>query len=237
MISKLSKLDRMIYDRKMSICVRCKDGDTCGQDLFGIKPEIIHNKMSNTYTIGGSHCKKMRGTIISYVNIKTYTNLITNKNRERILAHLRKGMGGFIYGEPGNGKSYVLGAVANEINKSGKNVYVDLANNIAQKVFNFETRQKTLDTIIAAEYVFIDDFGGEKFMTINGFDTVFDCWTPIIKTRIDNGRPTYFSSNYSLKELAAKIAAATDAMTAKVLLDRVSTLGVFEFKDKDYRRD
>lgn len=231
MRKKLSKLDQMIYDAKSKICADCRDGDNCKQDMKGLKYVVVNGKLATKV------CGKRRGSINSYVNIKLYTNLIENKNRAKILAWLRSWNGGYIYGEPGNGKSYVLATIANEINKRGKSVYMNLANNISQGVFNFATRQKTLDEIIAADYVFIDDFGGERYMTINGFDTIFDCWTPIIKTRLDNGKPTYFSSNYSLNEMAEKIAAHSDAMTAKVLLDRIKPLGAFLFKDQDYRRN
>ena len=107
----------------------------------------------------------------------------------------------------------------------GQSLYLDLANNITRNVFDFKTRQETLDACINAEILIIDDFGGESYMAVNGFHTVFDCWIPILKNRIDNGKITYISSNYNLNSLSDRLEKATDKITATIIMDRIKTIG------------
>lgn len=233
--NKLSELDKLIYDARMTICDDCKGFDKCKQDLIGIVPVITKNYSTNEWEMSGKDCGKQRGKWHSHLNIKLYTDIYKNTSRDNIVKFMLKGEGAFIFGEGGHGKTYSLGYIANEFNKQGKSIYFDLANNISNKVFNFNTRQETLNDIYNADVFILDDLGGETFKNINGFNTIFDVWIPIFKNRLDNGKTTYISSNYSLDILADRIKKATDNITADIILDRIGRLGVINFKDKNYR--
>jgi|LGOV01.1.fsa_nt_gb DNA replication protein DnaC len=233
--NKLSILDKMIYDSQVEICKTCPGIDKCKQDLIGIIPIITKSYLTNEWGLSGTECGKQRGNCYSHLDIKSYVDIYKNDNRNNIVDHLLKCKGGFIYGDGGHGKTYTLGYIANEFNKKGKNIYFDLANNITRNVFDFKTRQETLDNCIKAEILIIDDFGGESYMAVNGFHTVYDCWIPILKNRIDNGKITYISSNYNLNSLSDRLEKATDKITATIIMDRIKTIGVINFKDKNYR--
>ena len=234
---KLDELNKMIYDIQIDICNNCKGFDNCKQDLIGIKPVITKNYLNELWEISGVECGKQRGKWHSHLDIKSYNDIYSNDNRKNIVRFLLKGKGGFIFGDGGNGKTYTLGYIANEFNKQGKSIYFDLANNITNKVWDFNTRQETLDKIIDVDIFILDDFGGESYVSHNGFNTIYDCWIPILKNRIDNGKTTYISSNYSIGILHDRINGATDEITANILMDRIRTLGVMNFKDKNYRME
>jgi len=226
---KLSIIDKLVFKELIAKCKACKDGDKCQQNSYGMQPII--GKVEESYMIFYTPCKFKRGHYHSYIDIKSYKNIYKNSNRNHIIDELIKGNGGFIYGRAGHGKSYTMGYIANMLNKKGHDVYFDLANNIVQQVWKFETRDSKLKELQEVEYLFIDDFGGEKISS----DIIYICWTPIIKSRIDNNKPTYFTSNYSLRELVVKLGKVSDMTTAQVLLDRIKVKGSYEFKDKDYR--
>ena len=232
---KLNELNKLIYKSQIAICDECNGFDRCNQDSKGIKPIIAMDNLSKIWNIVGTPCGKQRGNWYSHLNIKEYNDIYSNDKRDGIVNHLLKGKGGFIYGDGGNGKTYTLGYIANEFNKAGKTIYFDLANNISKKVFEFDTRQSTLNDIYNTDIFILDDFGGENFVAYKGFNTIFDVWLPIIKNRVDSKKTTYISSNYDLNTLAKRIKEVTDEITSTILMDRIKTLGVINFKDKNYR--
>lgn len=232
---KLSELDKWIYNTQAKICDNCKGIDSCKQDVVGVAPIIARNFITGKWELAGKNCGKQRGKCYSHLDIKLYTDLYMNENRYKIIKYLLQCKGGFIYGEGGQGKTYMLAYIANVFNKQGKSIYMDLSNNIANNVFNFDTRQETLNDIYKVDVLIIDDFGGDGYKSFNGFHSIYDVWTPILKNRIDNGKITYISSNYNLEYLAKKIEKVTDGITATTSTDRIRTLGVINFKDKNYR--
>jgi DNA replication protein DnaC len=230
---KLTELDKLIYKSRMAICDECKGFDKCKQDLVGIIPVITKSYATNEWELSGTDCGKQRGKWYSHLDIKAYNDLYKNTQRDGIVKFLLKGTGGFLYGDGGNGKTYTLGYIANEFNKTGKSIYFDLANNISNAVKNFDVKDEVLDSIYNADVFILDDFGGEQLTNF----IIYNVWIPVLKNRIDNKKTTYISSNYSLNILSQRIEKATDNITATILMDRIKTLGVINFKDKNYRMD
>lgn len=230
---KLSELDKLIYSSQTKICKNCKGIDLCKQDLVGIIPIITKSWTTGKWGLSEISCGKQRGKWYSHLDIKSYNDIYKNPKRDDIVDFLLTGKGGFIFGDGGNGKTYTLGFIANEFNMQGKSIYFDLANNISNAVKNFDIKDFTLNSIYNADIFILDDFGGE---TLTQF-IVYNVWIPILKNRIDNGKTTYISSNYNLNNLADRIRKATDNITATILMDRIKTLGVINFKDKNYRME
>ena len=230
-VSELEYNSKVTFLEQAYNCVKCKNADICPQNAKFNQPIIVFE--DNTYYLAYQKCNKRRGKIHSYIDITKYDDYYKNEDRDKILTQLLKGEGGYIFGLGGRGKTYTMSYVANHFNKQGKNIYFDLANSIQKNVMNFDTRNKTLDDLIEADYLFIDDIGGDKFTENN----VYSCWTMIIKMRIDKKKPIYFSSNFSLDTILKKIENVTDKTTSQILLDRLSLQGVWEFKDINYRRN
>ena len=230
---KLTELDKLIYKSQIEICNNCKGIDKCKQDTVGITPIIARNYITGKWELAGKNCGKQRGKCYSHLDIKNYIDVYTNPQRDKIVKFLMRGKGAFIYGDGGHGKTYTLGYVANKFNKQGKSIYMDLANNISNAVKNFDIKEQVLNGIYNADIFILDDFGGE---TLTPF-IVYNVWIPILKNRIDNGKTTYVSSNYNLNILAGRIKTATDEITATILMDRIKTLGVINFKDQNYRME
>jgi predicted ATPase len=228
---KLDSNDKLIYEEEIELCKQCfntKD-KLCESRYI---PYIIYDEFGSHYELSYVRCPKSRGWNKSYIPLMDFEKIFETPKRERVLIKFLKGNGGYIYGNAGRGKTYIMGFTANELNKRNKSVMFDLANNISQGVWNFETREETLRLCQSVDILFVDDFGGEKFTE----DIIFTVWSPIIKGRIDNGKPVYLSSNYSPDELANKITKASDSVTATVLLDRILSQGAaHELDDKNYR--
>jgi DNA replication protein DnaC len=228
---KLTELDKLIYKSQIEICENCKGIDKCKQDTVGISPIIARSYITGKWELAGKNCGKQRGKCYSHLNIKSYDDIYNNPHRDKMVKFLLKCKGGFIHGEGGHGKTYTLGYLANVFNKKGKSIYMDLANNISNAIKNFDIKEQVLNDIYNADIFILDDFGGEKLTEF----IVYNVWIPILKNRIDNGKTTYISSNYSLNILAGRIKTATDEITSTILMDRIKTLGVINFKDKNYR--
>lgn len=228
---KLPELEKLIYDSNIKFCNDCKGYDLCEQVVKGVYPVIRKTSITGTYVLIDKSCGKQRGKCHAHIDIKSFDNIYENENRKEIIKYLLQGNGAFIYGDGGQGKTYTLGHIANEFNKQGKSIYFDLANNISNDIKNFDVKDQVLKDIQNADIFILDDFAGEQLTNF----VIFQVWIPILKNRLDNGKVTYISSNYNLNQIAERISSATDKVTASILLDRISKLGVLNFKDKNYR--
>ena len=106
----------------------------------------------------------------------------------------------YIWGEYQKGKTYTLAALANELIKKGYSVviayYPDLAREFKSSISSGGL-EKLINKLKRADVVMLDDIGGEgKSAWIR--DEVLG---PILQYRLLDEKPTFFSSNVSLKEL------------------------------------
>lgn len=117
------------------------------------------------------------------------------------------GLGIYLYGDKGTGKTHLTACMANSLIKQRKQV---LFTNFAEilrlitaswKKPNSDeaTQIKQLATI---DFLFIDDLGKERMQTGSGTDSMmqekaFD----VLNKRYNNKKPTIFTSNFSMPEL------------------------------------
>ena len=242
---KLTKLDQIIYTNELAKCDECKSFQECKQvvkgypteEMRGYMPIIIYNKTFNIYKVGYRKCDKYPGMIYgSYIKqINNALPLWEINHRDNIIKELRKGKGGFLYGNAGVGKSTIMLNIAKELNENGRDVYYELANNISVMLKDYSDKNnntaKKMKLLQEVDVLFIDDFAREVMTSW----VIMNIFNPILQHRIDNHKTTYITCNYSLAKLFDMIKTKTDYESADALISRITTLGIYKLEDKNYR--
>lgn len=150
-------------------------------------------------------------------------------------AVLERGIGIYLYGDSGTGKSHLTACMANKLLDNYYSVLYTNFSEISKTIRGTfdkkgETEQDFLEKLATIDFLFIDDFGTEM-VTRNDQDLwlqekVFD----VINKRYNNNRPIIFTSNYSLAELMK------DRGVAGKTVDRITEVcEVMRLKGKSYR--
>ena len=231
---KLSKLNQIIYTNEIAKCDECVSFKKCKQQNKGLYPIIVKKRLNNDeYTLAYMKCSKYPGELIgSYQNaIYNALPLYDINSRETLLKRLRKGLGGFLYGSAGVGKSTIMLNIAKELNENGRDVYYELANNISVMLKDFTDNEKKMRLLQNVDVLFIDDFARETMTSW----VILNIFNPILQYRIDNNKTTYITCNYSIAKLFDVIKTKTDYESADALISRITTLGIYKLDDKNYR--
>lgn len=134
----------------------------------------------------------------------------------------------YLYGNFGVGKTYLLGAIANELARE-KNVastmvhfpsfIVEMRNSIKQNNVGLK-----LDAVKEAPILMLDDIGADS-MTTWARDDILGV---ILEYRMQEELPTFFSSNFSMDELEAHLAinnkGEEEPVKAQRLMERIRFL-------------
>ncbi|MDR0300239.1 MAG: primosomal protein DnaI [Streptococcaceae bacterium] len=127
----------------------------------------------------------------------------------------------YLYGDFGVGKSFLLAAMVNALAEQGvHSQMLHYPTFISQP--NFAAAEQ-VDEIKISELLVIDDIGGE-INTAWSRDNILQV---ILQYRMDNVLPTFFTSNYSLKDLEERLAQTSqgiDSWAAKRVMERVKFL-------------
>ena len=119
------------------------------------------------------------------------------------------GLGIYIYGGKGTGKTHLTACMANELMKKYKQVLFTNFLEVAKAIRSTfgkqtETEEGYIKRLANIDFLFLDDLGTERFQTQNGDlwlqEKVFD----VLNKRYNMRRPTIFTSNYSLQELISE---------------------------------
>lgn len=123
----------------------------------------------------------------------------------------KRGIGVYLYGDKGRGKTHLTACMVNELTDRLHSVLFTNFSEISQAIRSTfgksievgagKSEQELLRKLSGVEFLFIDDFGTEK-VTKGGEDLwlqgkIYD----IINDRYVNKKPIIFTSNYSLREL------------------------------------
>ncbi len=216
--------DLMVYKKEIGYCAPCKGLHQCKQDTLGMQPVLRYKrqriileyapcpflvardkKQAHKKRINALYMPKMifEARLSDFhmntdVRKRIYQKIIGITNQyakgERI-----KGL--YLHGRYQIGKTYTLAAIANRFSELGYKViiayYPDLVRELksAIKTGNLEERINELKTVDA---LCLDDIGGEAF----------SAWVrdeilgPILQYRLLDDKPTFFSSNVPIDELA-----------------------------------
>ncbi|MGL4252358.1 MAG: DnaA ATPase domain-containing protein [Metamycoplasmataceae bacterium] len=145
--------------------------------------------------------------------------------------------GTYLYGDFGVGKSFFTQAMANYFASKNQTVaYInnnDLANHLKQ-LFNVGYK-KTIDDLKDVDFLFIDDIGSEK----NSSWMISEILFAILSHRMQIKKTTFFTSNFSYKQLEKELIKGNDVSVfkAKRLMERIEVLSTPIFlKGKNLRR-
>lgn len=119
---------------------------------------------------------------------------------------LNRGIGIYLFGSKGVGKSHITACMANKLLENYYSVLFTNFSEISKFIRStFDKKGKTelefMDRLASIDFLFIDDFGTE-LLTKNEQDLwlqekVFD----IVNKRYNNNKPIIFTSNYSLSQM------------------------------------
>lgn len=125
----------------------------------------------------------------------------------------------YIYGNFGSGKSYLAAALFNDLAQKGvKSVIVHVPELIRSIKDSFDKDYSDVfDEVLNTPLLLLDDIGAE-YLTAWSRDEVLE---PILQYRMDQGLPTFFTSNYSIKDLESHFTINGDKMKAKRIIERI----------------
>lgn len=137
---------------------------------------------------------------------------------------ISKGLGIYLYGSPGCGKTHLTACMANELMSKYTEVIFTNFFEISKDVRgtfssdNNLNEKDIIDKYKKVEILFIDDLGTESLSKNDGDNYLQNLMFEIINARNNNNKSTIFTSNYSLKELI------TDRKIEAKTVDRIREL-------------
>lgn len=164
--------------------------------------------------------------IISEENIKIIERYINKRD-----FFYEKGIGLYLWGSTGNGKTSIGICILKEMLKNGYSVYFEqmsrLVSNLYYYLKNSEESKKYSNKICTSDFLMLDDLDKE-YVSDSGF--VQAKIDEIFRTRIYNELPTLTTSNKNITNLKTK------SYTDSILSILKESLFVIEFSSKiDYR--
>ena len=148
-----------------------------------------------------------------------------------------KGM--YLHGEFGTGKSFILGAIANQLKTKkipSTIIYLPEFIRTLKSGFKDGTFETNLAKVREANILMLDDIGAEE-ITPWVRDEIIG---PILHYRMVQELPTFFSSNYNFKELQHHLSVTrdgTELTKAARIMERIKTLATPYYLDGENYRD
>ena len=235
-IKLFDSLDELNHCKSCSNLYECKN-KVKGYVFFPEKKE------SNLY-FSYIPCKYKKKSMKLADEKKTSQNILTNakmkeikitKNRTEIIKWIKdyydnydpyktiKGL--YLHGNFGTGKSYLLAALLNELENKFKIrieiiYFPELLRKLKEDLNLVGDKLYYLENI---DILLLDDIGAEK-VTEWGRDEILGT---ILQTRMNNGMPTFFTSNLNIIELEKHLSIASsseDSVKAKRIIERIKYL-------------
>lgn len=161
----------------------------------------------------------------------------------RIADHLlneQEHKGVYFYGKPGVGKTYLAAGITNYFaQKKVPCAFVNVPKLISELKMMFQDNnvmEQRLRLLRSVDVLVLDDIGGES-MTAWSRD---DILLPILETRMQQKKRTYFTSNYSMLELKDRFETTNNRMKEPIaalrLIERIKALSFEIFIKGESRR-
>lgn len=227
---------------ELANCKNCKNLYECKNKVKGYVyfPEKKETNLCFSYI----PCKYKKRAMKEESEKKTGQSILDNakmkdikitKNRTTVIKWIKdyydnydpykttKGL--YLHGNFGTGKSFLVAALLNELkNKYGIRIEIVYVQELLRKLK--EDLNLVGDKLYYLENVdilLLDDIGAEK-VTEWGRDEILGT---ILQTRMNNGMPTFFTSNLNIQELEKHLSivnASEDIVKAKRIIERIKYL-------------
>lgn len=227
---------------ELSNCKNCSNLYECQNKVKGYVyfPELKESSLYFSYipckykkkAMKMAESKKTNQSILDSAKLK---DIKITKNRAEIIKWIKdyydkfdpyttnKGL--YLHGNFGTGKTYLLAALLNELkNKFGVSVEIVYVQELLRKLK--EDLNLVGDKLYYLENVqllLLDDIGAEK-VTDWGRDEIIGT---ILQTRMNNGMPTFFTSNLTISELEKHLSLTKDnedLVKARRIIERIKFL-------------
>lgn len=231
---------------EISNCKNCPGLFDCKNEISGhcMIPNVTDNNINFSYNICKyAKAEKYKDNLTVFDVPKEIKNASikdiykTDKNRipiikeiKNFLVNYKKGdnpKGIYLHGSFGSGKTYLIAALFNELAKNGtKSIIVHTPELLRSLKDSFSTDYSTkFDLLKKVDLLLLDDIGAE-YLTSWGRDEVLE---PILQYRMDEGLPTFFTSNFTISELEKHFSMANnsiDKVKAKRIIERIKQLSI-----------
>lgn len=227
-------------------CSNCPSLAACSNSVRGFCLTPKQNK--NTINFSYDMCKYLKKEeyrenvqvfdVAKDIKNASIKNIYTNdKNRIEIIKAIKnfineykKGTnpkGIYLHGSFGSGKTYLISALFNELAKSGTtSVIIHTPELLRGLKDSFSTDYSEKFYLLKhTPLLLLDDIGAE-YLTAWGRDEVIE---PILQYRMDEGLPTFFTSNFTILELEKHFTTASnsiDKVKARRITERIKQLSV-----------
>lgn len=227
-------------------CSNCPSLAACSNSVRGFCLTPKQNK--NTINFSYGMCKYLKKEeyrenvqvfdVAKDIKNASIKNIYTNdKNRIEIIKAIKnfineykKGTnpkGIYLHGSFGSGKTYLISALFNELAKSGTtSVIIHTPELLRSLKDSFSTDYSEKFYLLKhTPLLLLDDIGAE-YLTAWGRDEVIE---PILQYRMDEGLPTFFTSNFTILELEKHFTTASnsiDKVKARRIIERIKQLSV-----------
>lgn len=220
-------------------CSKCKGLNQCKNLVPGsfMKADKYENGISFSYVECRYLTKDKYKENVTYFDLPlrikeaSIANVYTDdKSRVEIIKKMKlfldsylKGehpKGIYLYGSFGSGKSYLIAALFNELAKKNvKSVMVHVPELLRSIKDSFDDDySERFEELLNTPLLLLDDIGAE-YLTAWARDEVLE---PILQYRMDQELPTFFTSNYSIKEIEKHFVINDDKMKAKRIVERIT---------------
>lgn len=241
-----SKLERTVEE--LTNCENCKHLFDCKNEVEGFVyyPEIYNEKLNFSYIACKYKKKQMKidsqnksvlyemPSELKRASMKDID--ITDKNRVKAIKYLKDfydkyGIkpvkGCYLHGSFGCGKSYLVAALLNELSKQDIKVimmyYPEMLRKLKESFSESDSFSQYMKEFKNVDILLIDDIGAETVTSWNRDEVL----GTILQYRMDNNKPTFFTSNFTLDELEVHFANSNnkdDLVKARRIMERIKFL-------------
>ncbi|TDM18550.1 primosomal protein DnaI [Macrococcoides canis] len=251
------------YKDSSKMCRDCESFNQCKNFVPGHTPELYveNNKIKIRHLpcpskLAHDESQKMKQFItaihmpkdvldakLAHIHLDNKARIDIVRQANIICRDIAKGndtKGMYIHGPFGTGKSFILGAIANELKE--RYIYTTLLYfpefiRELKNGFSDGTYNERLNRVKNTPVLMLDDIGAED-LTPWVRDEVLG---PILNHRMMNNMPTFFSSNFDFKELAHHLSMTkqgAEQTKARRIMERIETLSdAYMLSGKNYRRE
>lgn len=206
---------RMYVDEKFNIKVRClcacqtEKRDKEAQDIKDKERQREIERLQRVSLIGERY-QKVNFELTETGHNPTFDAAFTRCRKYCEVSNtvLEKGLGIYLYGDKGTGKTHLTACMANDLIRRRKQVlftnFAAIVRLITEtwKKGSTASENELITRLATVDFLFIDDVGTERYQSTKDTDLMIQEKTfEVLNKRYNNRKPTIFTSNYSIPEL------------------------------------